>query len=212
MSQRIKEQRIPIDYLLMQWYKQVAEKQKELKTDFDKVISTAETALLPQILELVKVAGKTKTAGTLATYQECKKTIATLETTITILINCYSDFKHLLNQHATYGDQLTSLDDLKAITERDMSFLRKIRVLLRNIIKASEVVFLPNIRVQKKRDEAFENFSREFIRQIRNLTKDVGSLRAQYDTVSDSLAIELEELIKQIKEQKAAEEAEKSKK
>ena len=212
MAQSSQGQTIPIDYQLTTWHKTIAKMYREQKSDFEKLIIRIESELLPCFLELLKTLGKVKTAEAINQFNECKKIIAEEDFSITILIKSYTKFKQLLAQEFPISYQFGTIADLTSVCERDISFMAKLQVLLRNIIKAAEVVFIPKLKAPKNKEDVFERTVRDVTRVIRDLAKDLGALREQYETFIDKLAIEIEEAIKQVKEEEKRAEEEESKK
>ena len=204
MTQSTQGRVIPIDYQLTTWHQTITKKQKELKNDFENLIIRIESNLLPHFLELLKTMGKVKTKNSIEQYKECKEIIAEEDVTLTILIESYNKFKELLTKEFPIDFQFTTIADLLSVCERDISFLTKLRVKFRDIIKSAEVIFIPNSKASKRREDVFEGIARDVNRTIRNLTKDLSALREQYEIFIDKLAIEIEDAIKQAKEEKAA--------
>jgi len=199
MGQNLKESQ-SLGYILKQRFKKTVDFQTLFLKYFNSFLIKTRDEILSKASELQKFLGKTKTRDSNELKKQLLASISSIEIEVIELIEFLVQYKLLIEKSQNYEINFQSLKRIKEHVENNIETINSINIINKNLCKSANVVFIVGKQSNKKTEDYFDNFIKEYTKLTRRLTRENNIFSEEFQQIVSVLEKEIEIIVEKAKQ------------
>ncbi|TET27830.1 MAG: hypothetical protein E3J70_11175 [Candidatus Heimdallarchaeota archaeon] len=199
MGQNLKESQ-SLGYILKQRFKKTVDFQTLFLKYFNSFLIKTRDEILSKASELQKFLGKTKTRDSNELKKQLLASISSIEIEVIELIEFLVQYKLLIEKSQNYEINFQSLKRIKEHVENNIETINSINIINKNLCKSANVVFIVGKQSNKKTEDYFDNFIKEYTKLTRRLTRENNIFSEEFQQIVSVLEKEIEITVEKAKQ------------
>ncbi|NHJ84940.1 MAG: hypothetical protein FK734_05730 [Asgard group archaeon] len=188
------------DYVFTKWYQDVVNYYKEYFEDFQEILKINKTDILPIIIELQKSLGKEKDINIIEQKEILKKQLEKMDFKLIEFREFIKGMIFHISRIDDYEIKLSAKQILLNLLNHYSDIFHSLEIAYKNIIKSANIIFIRKKKPDKKSEDNFTSFYKEYNQLQRMLNRDYELVFTNSQNALNTLKDEVEraklELIK----------------
>ena len=198
MGQNLKESQ-SLGYILKQLFKKTFDFQTLFLKYFNSFLIKSQDGILSDASELQKFLGKAKTRESNELKKQLLAAISSIELEVIELKEFLIQYKLHIEKLLDYKINHQSLYRIKEHIVNNLETINSINVIHKNLAKSAIVVFVVGKRSNKKTEDYFDKFTKEYANLSRRLTRENNIFSEEFQQIVSVLEQEIEITIEKAK-------------
>ncbi|NPE08151.1 MAG: hypothetical protein GNW80_07715 [Asgard group archaeon] len=198
MGQNLKESQ-SLGYILKQLYKQAFDFQTLFLKYYNSFRIKGQEGILSDASELQKFLGKAKTRESNELKKQLLAAISSIELEVIELIEFLLQYKLLIEKLLDYKISHQSLYRIKEHIVNNIETINSINIIHKNLAKSAKIIFIVGKRSNKKTEEYFDKFIKEYTNLARRLTRENNIFSEEFQQIASVLEHEIEFAVEKAK-------------
>lgn len=199
MGQNLKESQ-SLGYILKQLFKKTSDFQTRFLKYYNSFQIKCQAGILSNASDLQKFLGKAKTRESNELKRQLLAAISSIELEVIELKEFLFLYKLHIDKLLDYKINHQSLYRIKEHIVNNIQTVNSINIVHKNLVKSAKVVFIVGKRSNKKTEEYFEKFVKEYANLTRRLTRENNIFSEEYLQIVNELEQEIELAIEKAKQ------------
>ncbi len=198
MGQNLKESE-SLGYILKLLFKKTFDFQTLFLKYYNSFRIKGQAGILSDAIELQKFLGKAKTRESNELKKQLIAAISSIELEVIELIEFLLQYKLHIEKLLDYEINHQSLYRIKEHIVNNIETVNSINTIHKNLVKSAKAVFIVGKRSNKKTEEYFEKFIKEYTNLSKRLTRENNIFSEEFQQIVSELEQEIELVIERAK-------------